>query len=100
MLDATTSIDSIAGATKIDVKFPDTSVADFAPSDIFTVFSARIAAGFHTVTSPADVVYAVFVYGAAQSTAPDNTGYGYLAGYRYDKVYDEPYLLRTVFRLF
>jgi hypothetical protein len=89
VLDGVTPVASIPGAKQYDVTFPATMTE--APRDTYTVLYAPVTPGFHTVTSSsAAATFMVYVYGAAQSTSAGNTGYGYLAGFKFLSEADKP----------
>jgi len=87
-LESTTNFCLISG-TSFDITGP-------SPFAGYTVFYGSVTPGFHTVvsSSPSDN-FTVFVYGSAPASSPSgNTGYGYLAGYRYDMSEFETLVLR------
>jgi hypothetical protein len=85
-------LSTLTDAEFADVKFDAATQSQGAPPDTFTVVYGGVTPGFHKITSTnAAAFYTAFVYGASPATtSTQSSGYGYLAGYKYDYTEDSP----------
>jgi hypothetical protein len=90
MLDGTTLVATMANAKTFEINIPAMSLAEF-PQEIYVAVHGSITPGFHTVTSNSlTAKFMVYVYGHAPTASTGNTGYGYLAGFKYLTEADKP----------